>query len=110
MTSEFLKTIENWRLELAKNIALRNQELNIEELNYVVQSTIDRIIFLRIAEDRGIEKYGQLKELCDLAKNEKTNILFMKDLYNYVKKLMKSIIQDYSISRKKKRSILVLIL
>ena len=73
VTSEFLKTIENWRLELAKNIALRNQELDIDELNYVVQTTIDRIIFLRIAEDRGIEKYGQLRELCDLAKNEKDN-------------------------------------
>ena len=69
--SEFLKTIEEWRLELAKNIALRNKELTVEELNFAVQLIIDRIIFLRIAEDRGIEKYGQLKKLTDLAKNEK---------------------------------------
>ena len=69
--SEFLKTIEEWRLELARNIALRNKELTVDELNYAVQLIIDRIIFLRIAEDRGIEKYGQLKKLNELAKNEK---------------------------------------
>ena len=69
--SEFLKTIEEWRLELAKNIALRNKELTVDELNFAVQLIIDRIIFLRIAEDRGIEKYGQLKKLTELARNEK---------------------------------------
>lgn len=65
--SEFLKTIEEWRLELARNIAIRNKELTIDELNFAVQLIIDRIIFLRIAEDRGIEKYGQLKDLLNLA-------------------------------------------
>ncbi len=60
---EFLKEIEQWRLLLARNIALRNPELSIEDLNYAVQLTIDRIIFLRIAEDRGIERYGQLEKL-----------------------------------------------
>lgn len=68
---EFLKEIDNWRLILAKNIALRNKELSIEELNHAVQLTIDRIIFLRIAEDRGIEKYEQLKNLLDLSDNDK---------------------------------------
>ena len=67
--SEFLKTIEEWRLILARNIALRNKELEVEELNYAVQLIIDRIIFLRIAEDRGIERYGKLKKLLDLAEN-----------------------------------------
>ena len=69
--SEFLKKINEWRLELAKNIAIRNKEISIEELNFAVQLIIDRIIFLRIAEDRGIEKYEQLKKLTELAKNEK---------------------------------------
>ncbi|WP_407381401.1 Eco57I restriction-modification methylase domain-containing protein [Methanobrevibacter sp.] len=71
--SEFLKTIEKWRLELARNIAIRNKELTVDELNFAVQLIIDRIIFLRIAEDRGIERYGQLKKLTELAKNEKDN-------------------------------------
>ncbi len=60
---EFLSEIENWRDILAKNIALRNPELTNRELNFAVQKTIDRIIFLRICEDRGIEDYGQLMNL-----------------------------------------------
>jgi len=59
----FLKEIENWRDLLARNIALRNQNLSQRELNFAVQQTIDRIIFLRICEDRGIESYGKLMAL-----------------------------------------------
>ncbi|MCQ2738290.1 MAG: N-6 DNA methylase [archaeon] len=68
---EFLKEIENWRLILTKNISNRNKELPIEKLNHAVQLTIDRIIFLRIAEDRGIEKYKQLKDLLELSNDNK---------------------------------------
>ena len=57
---EFLKEIEDWRSLLARNIALRNPALTQRELNAAVQLTIDRIIFLRICEDRGIEEYGVL--------------------------------------------------
>ena len=61
---EFLKEIEGWRDSLARNIAVRNPQLSsVRELNYAVQSTIDRIIFLRMCEDRGIEQYGQLQDL-----------------------------------------------
>ncbi len=59
----FLDQMEEWRKLLAKNIALRNSSLSIRELNYAVQKTIDRIIFLRICEDRGIEDYGKLMTL-----------------------------------------------
>ncbi|MDR2966537.1 MAG: Eco57I restriction-modification methylase domain-containing protein [Methanobacteriaceae archaeon] len=62
---EFLKEIENWRLTLARNIAIRNKELSVEDLNYAVQLTIDRLIFLRIAEDRGIEPYKQLYKILE---------------------------------------------
>ncbi len=59
----FLDEIETWRELLAKSIALRNEELSQQALNFAVQQTIDRIIFLRICEDRGIEPYGQLQAL-----------------------------------------------
>ncbi len=59
----FLKEIEAWRAALAHNIAVWNKDLNQRELNYAVQMTIDRIIFLRICEDRGIEPYGRLQAL-----------------------------------------------
>src|SRR6266446_3901815 len=60
---EFLKTIETWRSDLARNLALRNPKLTQRELNFAVQRTIDRIIFLRIGEGRGIEDYGRLRAL-----------------------------------------------
>lgn len=60
---DFLGTIERWRSELAKNLALRNLDLSQRELNFGVQRIIDRIIFLRICEDRGIEPYGRLQGL-----------------------------------------------
>ena len=59
----FLNEIEQWRVMLARNLALRNSELNQHDLNLAVQMTIDRIIFLRICEDRGIELYKRLMEL-----------------------------------------------
>jgi len=60
---DFLATIERWRNELAKNLALRNTMLSQRELNFAVQRIIDRIIFLRICEDRGSEFYGRLQGL-----------------------------------------------
>ncbi len=60
---DFLASLDEWRMELAQNIALRNADYTEEELNYTVQQTIDRIIFLRIAEDRGVEDYGRLQSL-----------------------------------------------
>jgi len=120
--AEFLKEIEQWRLLLARNIALRNfrpsagsvlaseaptvitsetpsvlasetpsvlaseakqsqsaseatrsvqstQSPNLHRaerhLNYAVQSTIDRILFLRICEDRQIEPTDQLLQIAE---------------------------------------------
>jgi len=62
---DILAEIEQWRDALAKNIALRNPSLTVEELNSVVQRTIDRILFLRICEDRGIEDYETLHKLLE---------------------------------------------
>jgi len=59
----FLQEIESWRKNLAQNLALRNPGLTTRQLNFAVQSTIDRIIFLRICEGRGIEPDEQLREL-----------------------------------------------
>jgi type I restriction-modification system DNA methylase subunit len=59
----FLDEIESWRTHLAKDIAKNNDSLSQQDLNWAVQQTIDRIIFLRIAEDRGLEAYGQLQSL-----------------------------------------------
>ena len=74
---EFLKEIEGWRDALARNIALRNKGLSSDDLNAAVQTTIDRVVFLRMAEDRRLEPYEQLLKLC-----ERDDIYprFMRDL------------------------------
>jgi len=59
----FLAEIEKWRDLLARNIALRNPEMGVRDLNFAVQRTIDRIIFLRMCEDRGAETYQNLLSL-----------------------------------------------
>jgi hypothetical protein len=62
---EFLKEIEGWRDVLARNIAMRNKDVSSDDLNAAVQSTIDRVVFLRMAEDRGLEPSEQLLKLCE---------------------------------------------
>jgi hypothetical protein len=64
---EFLKELEGWRDQLARNIALRNPRLSNDDLNLAIQLTIDRIVFLRMAEDRGLEPWEQLLTLCGQA-------------------------------------------
>ena len=81
----FLTEIEEWRDILAKNIALRNNELSVRELNLAVQKIIDRIIFLRICEDRGIEEYGQLKKKAEgkeIYENLKDLFIYADEKYN----------------------------
>jgi len=58
---EFLISLDKWRTYLAKAISKDNKNLNEDEINFAVQQFIDRIIFLRIAEDRNVEPYGSLK-------------------------------------------------
>jgi len=59
---EFLKSLDIWRTLLAETISKENKQLDEDELNFIVQQSLDRIIFLRICEDRNIEPYGRLKD------------------------------------------------
>jgi type I restriction-modification system DNA methylase subunit len=59
---EFLLSLDSWRTHLATSISWNNKDLDEDEINFAVQQTIDRIIFLRIAEDRSVESYGNLKD------------------------------------------------
>lgn len=59
----FLNQIENWRASLAKNVVANNAKINHDDINFLVQRLINRIIFLRICEDREIEKFETLKSI-----------------------------------------------
>lgn len=59
----FLEEIEKWRNTLARDLLTQNSQLSEEELNFLVQRLINRVIFLRICEDRELETYKQLEEV-----------------------------------------------
>lgn len=59
----FLKQVKSWRARLARDIHANSPEITHEELTYVVQLFLSRIVFLRICEDRNIERYETLKNL-----------------------------------------------
>jgi type I restriction-modification system DNA methylase subunit len=82
--TELLALVEDWRVVLAKDIARKNPELSIYNLNTVVQRIIDRIVFLRIAEDRGIEDENLLLTVAKTTNiYEKLNLLFTKANVKY---------------------------
>ncbi|KXA95217.1 hypothetical protein AKJ36_01250 [candidate division MSBL1 archaeon SCGC-AAA259I07] len=62
----FLNQLEEWREKLAENIIENNPGITEEQLNYFVHRLLNRIIFLRISEDREHEPYERLKEIEDV--------------------------------------------
>ncbi|MFZ6762213.1 Eco57I restriction-modification methylase domain-containing protein [Pseudoroseomonas sp. WGS1072] len=59
----FLRQVRSWRERLAADIHARTPGLSPHELTYVVQLFLSRIVFLRICEDREIERYETLRQL-----------------------------------------------
>jgi type I restriction-modification system DNA methylase subunit len=59
----FLKQIEGWRKKLAIEVISKNQRVNEENINFLIQRLLNRIVFLRICEDREIEKFETLKRI-----------------------------------------------
>jgi hypothetical protein len=59
----FLRQVRSWRERLARDIHKNNAALTPTELTFAVQLFLSRLVFLRICEDRDIEKYENLREL-----------------------------------------------
>jgi type I restriction-modification system DNA methylase subunit len=77
--TEILALIEEWRLDLAKNIAKNNSGISIYNINTAVQRIIDRIMFIRIAEDKGIEEANILLSVAKSQRiYEKLILIFAK--------------------------------
>jgi len=54
-----------WREELAKDVYKHNPEITVRELNDAVQRLLDRLVFMRLLEDRKIIDFKTLKEIAD---------------------------------------------
>mgnify|MGYP001612422916 FL=1 len=83
---EFLQSLNGWRTYLATSIALNNKNLDEDEINFAVQQTIDRIIFLRIAEDRSVEPYGNLKHAISSPTGGSREGAYYKNLFEQFQK------------------------
>lgn len=84
----FLKQIENWREKLAITAIKDNLELNEEDVNFIIQRLLNRIIFLRICEDRTIEKYETIKGIRNYAELKelfrKSDKKFNSGLFDFI--------------------------
>ena len=77
--TDFLRSLSTWRLELAEAIAKKNKELDEIDLNHIVQKIMNRIVFLRFAEDRGTTEYGILKRLLTVKTDFYNQLLIVFD-------------------------------
>ena len=71
----FLKQINEWRVLLGNEILLKNPEIDEFQINDLVQSYINSIVFLRVCEDRNLEIY---KTLLLMAENKDFSALIEK--------------------------------
>jgi hypothetical protein len=61
----FFHDLSRWREQLARSIARNNLELRSEGIATVTNRILFSLLFLRIAEDRGLMADGDLQEICD---------------------------------------------
>ena len=61
----FLNQINEWRKQLGAEIYKHDSKISEQLLNDYVQSYINRIIFLRVCEDRDLETYQTLLQYAD---------------------------------------------
>lgn len=83
--SEFLKSLDKWRDLLARDLVNMNDNLDEDQLNYSLQKIVDRIVFLRICEDRGVEQDEQLFKAIKLS-----------DVYDRLKTIFHTADQKYN--------------
>jgi hypothetical protein len=67
----FLEQINRWRIKLASNLHITDQSLTETQINDIVQKFINRIIFLRICEDRTLEDHESLLKTAKLQSHTK---------------------------------------
>jgi len=97
----FLQQINDWRVALGSEVYSHKSELGDHELNDIVQSYINSIIFLRVCEDRNLETYKTLLNFADeedfsslIAKFEESDRKYNAGLFNHP--LTKEVISNNS--------------
>lgn len=65
LDEQFAKLLGGIRKELARSIVENNEIDSIATLSYFVQTIINRILFIRVCESRGLERYELLKSFAE---------------------------------------------
>ena len=87
LDKDFLDNLTEWRRELASAIYAQNHQLDAHALNDIVQRLLDRIIFIRIAEDRKVIEPRLLWDIADTWEETggRRNIMdFLLDLFREI--------------------------
>jgi type I restriction-modification system DNA methylase subunit len=66
----------SWRDKLIKQISSNNKHLTMEEVHECVQKLLNRLLFIRTCEDRGLEEKGLLNNTLTEWKNDDTKFLY----------------------------------
>lgn len=74
VTEQLFNDLMQWRLILSKNISKINK-LSEEDLDESVQRILDRLVFIRVCEDRSIEPDSLLQEFRSWQSNKKGKTL-----------------------------------
>lgn len=90
----FLAQINAWRLMLGKEILKVQPNTDMEELGDVVQSYINKILFLRVCEDRNIETYQRLLKVANHENHKELIALFSQADNRYNSGLFKAQLSD----------------
>lgn len=76
VSERFLARINSWRVRLANDLYGRYRGLSTVELSDLAQKVVNRIIFLRMCEDRGIEARETLRNAAGKKNNVELRALF----------------------------------
>jgi hypothetical protein len=77
----FLDDLTGWREQLAKAVHKAHPDLPVADLNSAVQVFLDRLIFVRIAEDRSIlPRYG-LRDIAEAWQHSRRRVSLAADLH-----------------------------
>ena len=80
-----------WREDLAKDVYKNNPEISVRELNDVVQRLLDRLVFIRLLEDRKIIDFKTLKEIAETWKEGRH-----RDIQTQLNLLFKQLNNDFN--------------
>lgn len=87
----FLEQMTEWREALAKDVFKNNPSLSVRALNDVVQRLLDRLVFIRILEDRKIIESRSLREISENWKEAKH-----RDIQPQLNALFKQLNEDFN--------------